>query len=140
MEVEVDPDTGKCHVKRVVVVNDVGRIISPETCNGQQYGGTYMGIGRGNTEAVYYDPQTGLKLNDNLIGYPIALINDCSGEIDCHLVETGLGYGPYGSYGIGENAGAIAPWLTGSAIYNAIGKWVDFPTTPDKVLKALGKV
>jgi len=25
------------------------------------------------------------------------------------------------------------------AIHNAIGKWVDPPATPDKVLKALGK-
>jgi allantoicase len=31
--------------------------------------------------------------------------------------------------------------VTSSAIYNAIGKWIDdFPTTPDKVLKALGKI
>lgn len=140
MEVEVDPDTGQCHVKRVVVVNDPGRVMSPDTCNGQQYGGVYMAISRSNTEAVYFDPQTGIKLNDNLIFYPIALMNDCSGEIDCHLVETGLSYGPYGTCGIGESGTAAAQWLTGPAIYNAIGKWVDYPTTPDKVLKALGKI
>jgi hypothetical protein len=27
-----------------------------------------------------------------------------------------------------------------SAIQNAIGKWIDPPATPDRVLKALGKV
>jgi CO/xanthine dehydrogenase Mo-binding subunit len=32
-------------------------------------------------------------------------------------------------------------WITVSAIHNAIGKWVnDYPTTPDRVLKALGKI
>jgi CO/xanthine dehydrogenase Mo-binding subunit len=31
--------------------------------------------------------------------------------------------------------------ITSSAIYNAIGKWIlDYPITPDKVLKALGKI
>jgi CO/xanthine dehydrogenase Mo-binding subunit len=138
MEVEVDPDTGKCDVKKVVVVNDVGKVINPDSCNGQQYGGTYMGIGRSNTEAIYYDPQTGIKLNDNLLGYEVPVLNDC-GVIDCHLVETGQGYGAYGSVWIGESAGAIVSPLTAAAIYNAIGKWVDLPTTPNKVLKALGK-
>jgi hypothetical protein len=42
---------------------------------------------------------------------------------------------------MGENVGACLSGITSSAIYNAIGKWVlDFPTTPDKVLKALGKI
>ncbi len=31
--------------------------------------------------------------------------------------------------------------ITGSAIFNATGKWVlDYPTNPDRVLKALGKI
>jgi hypothetical protein len=31
--------------------------------------------------------------------------------------------------------------IAASAIYNAIGMWViDYPTTADKILKALGKV
>ncbi len=141
MEVEVDPDTGKVDVKRMVVVNDVGKVVNYDTAIGQQYGGCYMGIGRSLTEAIYYDPVYGVKMNDNLIGYPVALMNDCSGDIDCHLVETGLGYGPYGAYGLGESSGACASVLGNAAVYNAIGKWVnDFPTTPDKVLKALGKV
>jgi CO/xanthine dehydrogenase Mo-binding subunit len=112
MEVEVDPDTGKCYVKKVVVVNDPGRVMNPDACNGQQYGGVYMAIGRSNTEEVIFDPQTGVKLNDSLVGYGIALMDDCSGEIDCHLVETGLGYSAYGTCGIGESGNAAAQWLT----------------------------
>jgi CO/xanthine dehydrogenase Mo-binding subunit len=31
--------------------------------------------------------------------------------------------------------------ITAGAIYNAIGKWaLDYPTTPDRVPKALGKI
>ena len=139
-EVEVDPETGLVQVTKHVVVNDVGKAINPDAVNGQQYGGSYMGIGRSNMEAIYYDPQTGVKLNDNHVGYEIPTMNDI-GPIDCHIVESGFGYGPYGIYGIGESATACTTTVTAPAIYNAIGKWVtDFPTTPDKILRALGKI
>ena len=139
MEVEVDPDTGDVEVTKMACVNDVGKAIDPNSCNGQQYGGAYMGIGRTFTESVQFDPPTGVKLNDNLIGYAIAVMNDC-GPIDCKLVETGLAYAPYGHTGMGEDPGATVSVMGGTAIYNAIGKWIDdYPITPNKVLKALGK-
>jgi xanthine dehydrogenase molybdenum-binding subunit len=139
-EVEVDPETGLVEVTKHVVVNDIGKAINPDAINGQQYGGSYMGIGRSNTEAIYYDPKTGVKLNDNHVGYEIPTMNDV-GPIDCHILESGFGYGPYGIYGIGESGAACTTTVTAPAIYNAIGKWItDFPTTPDKVLKALGKI
>ena len=138
MEVEVDPDTGGFEVKKVVVVNDVGRAINPDSINGQQYGGTYMGIWRSGFGAMYYDAQTGVKLNDNYIGYPATVMNDC-GPIDCHIVESGLGWGAYGATGIGESGGAMVGTILPVAVHNAIGEWVDYPTTPDKILKALGK-
>jgi CO/xanthine dehydrogenase Mo-binding subunit len=35
----------------------------------------------------------------------------------------------------------MIPALMGPAVYNAIGVWIDdYPITPDKVLKALGKM
>jgi CO/xanthine dehydrogenase Mo-binding subunit len=139
-EVEVDPETGLVEVTKHVVVNDIGKAINPDAVNGQQYGGSYMGIGRSNMEAIYYDPRTGVKLNDNHVGYEIPTMNDV-GPIDCHILESGFGYGPYGMYGVGESAAACTTTVTAPAIYNAIGKWVmDFPTTPDKILKALGKI
>jgi CO/xanthine dehydrogenase Mo-binding subunit len=138
IEIEVDTDTGGIDVKKLVVVNDAGKIINPEAYEGQQYGGTYMGLGRCKQEQIIWDPQSGVRLTDNLINYDIALMNDTE-SIECHQVETGLGYGPYGTYGIGESGGACACVLTRYAVHNAIGKWVDLKTTPEKILKALGK-
>jgi xanthine dehydrogenase molybdenum-binding subunit len=139
MEIEVDVDTGEIEVTKVVNVNDVGKVISPEGAEGQQYGGTYMAVGRGKSEEYIWDEQTGALLNGNLLDYKIATILDV-GPIDTILVETGMGYGPYGSVGIGEDVATVVSALLGPAIYNAIGAWVDdFPITPDKVLKALGK-
>jgi CO/xanthine dehydrogenase Mo-binding subunit len=140
MEVEVDDETGEVIVTRVVTVNDVGKVVSYDGCEGQQYGGAIMGVGRGMTEEVVHDPVTGVMLNGNLLNYKIATILDV-GPIDTILVETGMGYGPYGLVGIGEDVATVVPALVSPTIHNATGKWVDdFPITPDKVLRALEKV
>jgi xanthine dehydrogenase molybdenum-binding subunit len=139
MEVEVDTETGAVDVTNVVNVNDVGKVMSWETCEGQQYGGTIMGVSRGLTEEVVHDPFTGVMINGNLLDYKIATMLDV-GPIQTVLVETGMGYGPYGLVGIGEDVATVIPALLGPAVHNAIGVWVDdFPITPAKVLKALGK-
>ena len=139
MEVEVDTETGEVLVTKVANVNDVGKVVSWEGCEGQQYGGTYMGVGRGRSEEVIHDPITGVMLNGSLIDYKIATILDI-GSVDTLLVESGMGYGPYGAVGIGEDVATVVPALIGPAVYNALGVWVeDFPITPERVLKALGK-
>jgi CO/xanthine dehydrogenase Mo-binding subunit len=139
MEVEVDTETGEVDIIHIVNVNDVGKVISWEGCEAQQYGGSYMAVGRGRSEEVVHDPNTGVMLNGNLLNYKFPGMLDV-GNIDTVLVETGMGYGPYGLVGIGEDVATVVPALIGPAIYNAIGRWVEgFPATPDKVLKALGK-
>ncbi len=139
MEVEVDIETGGVDIVRVVTVNDVGKVINWDGCEGQQYGGAFMGMGRGRSEEMIHDPVTGVMLNGNLLNYKVPTILD-SGPIDTILVETGMGYGPYGLVGIGEDVATVLPTLIAPTVHNAIGKWVDgFPVTPDKVLKALGE-
>ncbi|MBW1667287.1 MAG: xanthine dehydrogenase family protein molybdopterin-binding subunit [Deltaproteobacteria bacterium] len=138
-EIEVDTETGKIEIKKIVNVNDVGKALSPEAVEGQQYGGTYMGIGRNLNEEYVWDPCSGVLLNGNLLEYKWATMLDI-GEIETIIVETGMGYGPYGTVGIGEDVATITTYLLESAVFNAIGKWIDDgPITPDKVLKALGK-
>jgi CO/xanthine dehydrogenase Mo-binding subunit len=139
MEVEVDTETGEVEVTKVVNVNDVGKVVSWEGCEAQQYGGTFMGVGRGRSEEVIHDPATGVMLNGNLLDYKIATMADV-GAVETRLVETGMGYGPYGIIGIAEDVATDVPALIAPAVFNAIGIWVDvFPVTPDKVLRALGK-
>jgi CO/xanthine dehydrogenase Mo-binding subunit len=139
MEVEVDPETGEVEVTRVVNVNDVGRVISWEGCEGQQYGGSYMAVGRARSEEVIHDPATGVMLNGNLLDYKIATIQDI-GSVATRLVETGMGYGPYGLVGIAEDVATLVPALMQPAVCNALGVWIEsLPVTPDQVLQALGK-
>lgn len=140
IEVEVDAETGFAPVTRVVCVNDVGHIFNRQGAEGQQYGGAVMGIGKSATEEKIYCPATGVGLNLDHINYHIGTMNDYP-VVQCFLNESHLGYGAFGSNGIGENVGAAMAAITSSAIHNAIGKWIlDYPITPDKVLKALGKI
>ena len=101
-EVKVDPETGEVTVTKVINVNDVGKALSPETVEGQQYGGTYMGVGRNKSEEYIWDPKTGVLLNGNLVDYKFASMLDI-GPIETLIVETGMGLGPYGSVGVGED-------------------------------------
>jgi CO/xanthine dehydrogenase Mo-binding subunit len=140
IEVEVDTETGLVPITNVVCVNDVGHIFNRRGAEGQQYGGAVMGIGKSATEEKIYCPKTGVGLNLDHINYHIGTMNDYP-EVQCYLNESHLGYGPYGSMGIGENIGASLAAITSSAIYNATGKWIlDYPITPDKVLKALNRI
>ena len=139
VEVEVETETGEVGVTGVTNVNDVGKAINPDAVEGQQYGGSVMGISRVRTEEVVYCPATGVILNGNLIDYKINTMLDC-GPIDPIIIESGMGYGPYGSTGIGEDVATVVPSGLYLAVHNAIGKWVNLPITPDKVLKALGKI
>jgi xanthine dehydrogenase molybdenum-binding subunit len=139
VEVEVDTETGLVEVTKAVCVNDIGHLFNPQGAMGQQYGGAIMGLGRSATEEKIYCPKTGVGLNFDHINYHLGTMNDYP-AVGCILHESHLGYAPYGAYGIGENIGASLSAITCSAIYNAIGEWIlDFPITPDKVLRALGK-
>ncbi len=140
IEVEVDTETGVVDVTRIVCVNDVGHLFNPRGAEAQQYGGAIMGLGRSLTEEHLFCPRTGVPLNYDLIGYHLGTMNDYP-PAKCLINESHLGYAAYGAYGIGENVGASMSGITVSAIHNATGRWVlDYPTTPERVLKALGTI
>jgi xanthine dehydrogenase molybdenum-binding subunit len=140
IEVEVDVETGRVDLTNIVCVNDVGYVFNAKGAEGQQYGGAVMGLGKSATEEKIWCPRTGVVLNNDLIGYHIGTMNDYP-SVQCILNESHLGYSSYGACGIGEDVGASMSGITAGAIYNAIGKWIlDYPITPDKVLRALGKI
>jgi CO/xanthine dehydrogenase Mo-binding subunit len=55
-----------------------------------------------------------------------------------HFLETRAGNAAYGANGISHSLANTH--LIICAIHNAIGKWVDPPATPDKILAVLGKI
>ena len=115
--------------------------MNPDVNEQQLFGGAYAGLGVSGSEAIYYDPKTGVKLNDNLLGYPILTMLD-AGQIEAPIVETHLGWSAYGLFGCSEaGKAATAAALLVPAVYNAIGVWIEeTPVTPERVLRALGKI
>jgi len=140
IEIEIDPETGEIEFENIVCVNDVGHVFNARGAEGQQYGGAYMALGRNRSEEKICCPRTGVGLNYDHIGYQLGTMNDYP-VIQCLLNESHLGYSAYGACGIGENIGAAMSAILCGAVYNAIGKWIlEFPITPDRVLKALGVI
>jgi CO/xanthine dehydrogenase Mo-binding subunit len=137
-DVEVDPETGEVEVTKLVMINDTGKAIRPSSVEGQMEQCMTWGVGFVKFEELVWDKQTGVMLNGSSLDYKPPTILDIP-PLGVELVETRMGGGCYGA------TGATHSFLERAsiqlAVYNAIGKWIaDIPITPDKVLKALGKI
>jgi CO/xanthine dehydrogenase Mo-binding subunit len=139
-EVAVDTDIGEVEILKYVTAQDVGRAINLNTAENQLLGSTLMGIGFGLLEDFIHDPTNGQGLNPTYIDYKIATILDVP-PTTAILVEPINPNTVYGAKGIGEGSLVPGAPAIAHAVYNAIGLRFDsLPITPDKILKALGKI
>jgi xanthine dehydrogenase molybdenum-binding subunit len=139
-EVEVDLGTGRTQVLRLVILNDCGTVMYASGAEAQQVGGQVMALGEALTEELIYDPVRGVPLNFNFIDYKMPTILDMP-TVEPVLLEVWRGAGEYGACGVGEGTLTCTPRAIANAVYHAIGARVDeLPLTPDKVLRALGKI
>ncbi|NLV29958.1 MAG: xanthine dehydrogenase family protein molybdopterin-binding subunit [Acidobacteria bacterium] len=135
-EVAVDLETGEVEILRFGVVADTGKVIRRTSLESQIDQVMDFSAGCQLQEDFFYDRATGVKLNANMLDYRKVGMLDMP-RVDKELVETRAGNAAYGSNGISHSLANTH--LVICAIQNAIGRWVDPPATPDKVLKALGK-
>ncbi len=135
-EVAVDTETGQVEIIRFGVVADPGKVIRWTSMEGQIHQVMDFSAGCQLQEDYFYDKATGVKLNANMFDYRKVSMLDMP-HVDMKLLETRAGNAAYGANGISHSLANTH--LVVCAIHNAIGKWVDPPATPDKVLKALGK-
>ncbi len=139
IEVEVDIETGHVRVLRVVSADDVGQAINPALVEGQVEGAVVQAQGYAVLED--YKTKDGRVLTDQLSTYLIPTILDIPEKVETVLVEVPDPNGPWGARGVGE-----LPYLTvapaiAAAIHDATGVWInEFPFTPERVLRALGKI
>ena len=139
VEVEVDTETGHVHVLRVVSADDVGQAINPALVEGQVEGAVVQAQGYAVLED--FKTQNGRVLTDQLSTYLIPTIWDIPEKVETVLVEVPDPNGPWGARGMGELPFLITAPAIGAAIHNAVGVWIDeFPFTPERVLRALGKI
>ncbi|HEY9529735.1 MAG TPA: molybdopterin cofactor-binding domain-containing protein, partial [Anaerolineales bacterium] len=139
VEVEVDTETGHIRVKRFVSADDVGQAINPALVEGQVEGAVVQAQGY----AILEDWKTrdGRVLTDQLSTYLIPTIWDIPEKVETVMVEVPDPNGPWGARGLGELPFLPVAPAIGAAIHDATGVWVDeFPFTPERVLRALGKI
>jgi len=140
-EVEVDVETGKAKLLRVVATTDCGQIIDPLALEGQIYGSLgSAGIDTALFEESVLDRTTGHILSGNMMDYKWRTFLDLP-EFQNVILETPTSSHRFKAIGVGEISTAPGPSAVLMAISNAIGRRIaDYPVTPDKILKALGNI
>lgn len=139
-QVAVNTRTGEVKVQKYHALQDCGTPINPELALGQIYGGVFKSISHSLWEEMVID-EKGVLTNPNLREYGTPMINDLPEEFGAHLVYTDDAYGPFGGKSVSEISLNGASPAIASAIHDAAGVWIrDWPFTPEKVLRALGKI
>jgi len=138
-EVEVDTETGFVRVLKYVAAVDCGTAINPKLAEGQTDGAVLNGISYALTEEYLFD-RRGKLLNDSFNHYKIFTTADLP-ELKTILVPTYEPTGPYGAKSVSE-IGINGPIpAIANAIFDAVGvRLTRSPFTPERVLKALGKL
>ena len=140
---EVDVDSGFVKLLKHWCVEDCGTIINPQLVDEQIRGGVVQGIGAALFEHCLYD-ERGQLLNGNMADYLVPMAAEMP-DIDCGHVVSPTADSELGAKGAGEAGTAGAPASVMNAINDALRPLgaqplTDMPFTPDKILRALGKV
>ena len=133
-EVEVNVETGKVRVLRIVAAHDSGRIINPTLAESQLEGGIIQGLGYALYEERVLDGRSGLPLNPTMHDYKVPTIADVP-EIDAFFVGTADVVANHtGAKGLAEPPIiGVAPVIA-NAVADALGADVtEIPLTPWRV-------
>jgi CO/xanthine dehydrogenase Mo-binding subunit len=138
-EVEVDCESGELRVLQFSVIADAGRAIHYPSAKAQVEGGAVMGFGHALFEEVVY--QDGQLLNGYPSLYRLPVMGDIPEAFYASMLENEDGPGPFGSKGMSQTSIVTVAPAIGNAIYDATGARVrSLPITPEKILKAMGKI
>jgi carbon-monoxide dehydrogenase large subunit len=137
--VEVDTETGSVHLKRIVAVDDAGRIINPLVAEGQVHGGVAAGIAQALFEELAYDSD-GNPQNANLVTYCIPAASELP-PIEVVNMQTPTPVNPLGVKGIGESGTIGATPAVHNAVIDALSPYgirhIDMPLNGETVWRAL---
>jgi CO/xanthine dehydrogenase Mo-binding subunit len=134
-EVEVDIETGKVGIARLVNVVDCGRPINPRIVETQISGAALMQLGFTMFEKMQLD--AGQVTNASLADYKIPSVMDVP-PMENETVAAHQSNGPFGAKGVGETATFCVPPAIANAIDDACGvRLTELPLNPEAVLRAL---
>ena len=137
--VEVDAETGHVHILEVVSTDDVGKAINPQQVEGQIEGAVVQAAGY--TVLENFVQKDGMVETQHLSTYLIPTVLDVPDRVRSVILEYPDPIGPWGARGMAEMPFLpLAPAVT-AAVHDATGVWFyEFPLTPERVLRGLGKI
>jgi carbon-monoxide dehydrogenase large subunit len=137
--VDVDVETGKVELERLVAVDDAGTLINPLIAEGQVHGGVFTGVAQALFEEFVYDEE-GNPLTGTFVGYAFPSPADLPGW-EAIEMETPTPANALGVKGIGESGTIGATPAVWNAVLDALAPYgvrhVDMPCNGENVWRAL---
>ncbi|HVH23816.1 MAG TPA: xanthine dehydrogenase family protein molybdopterin-binding subunit [Pseudonocardia sp.] len=137
--VEVDVESGKAVVDRIVTIDDAGPVLNPLLAHGQRHGGIAQGIAQALLEEVVYDAD-GNPLTATFADYAFPSAAELP-SFTLVEMETPTHLNPLGVKGVGEAGTIGATPAVQSAVVDAVShlgvRHIDMPTSPLRVWTAI---
>jgi CO/xanthine dehydrogenase Mo-binding subunit len=139
VELEVDTETGRVRITRLVNVADVGTPVNPKIVETQLSGAAIMQLGFTLFEKMQFD-ENGQLRNASLAEYKIPGFLDLPETMINEAVVAEQKTGPYGAKGVGETGTfGVSPAIA-NAIHDAVGvRLTTLPLSAEAVFMALQK-
>ncbi|MDQ3810046.1 MAG: xanthine dehydrogenase family protein molybdopterin-binding subunit [Chloroflexota bacterium] len=140
--VSIDRETGRVTVRKLVCVDDCGRVLNPLLVEGQVIGGIAQALGQALMEQMVFDAG-GQVLSASLADYAIPRAVDMPALHELVLAHTVTPspWNPLGAKGVGESGTVGAPAALANAVVDALAPFgvrhVDMPFTAEKVWRLL---
>ena len=139
---EVDVETGFISLLDHWCIEDCGTVINPLLVDEQIRGGIVQGLGGALWEQCVYDSD-GQMLNANMADYLVPMAAELP-DMRCGHAVSPTFESDLGAKGAGEAGTCGAPAAVMNALNDALAPFAarltDMPFTPQKVLRALGKI
>ena len=137
--VDVDTETGKVVLRRMITVDDAGRVLNPLLAEGQRHGGIAQGAAQALCEEFVYDAD-GNPLTASFADYPFLSATEVP-SFELADMVTPTTYNPLGAKGIGEAGTIGATPAVQNAVVDAVAhlgvRHVDMPTSAQRVWTAI---
>ena len=137
--VEVDLDTGRVVLQRLVGCDDAGTILNPLLFEGQLHGGMAAGVAQALVEEIVYSDDAN-PLTSNFADYSAISAAELPSFELVHMV-TPTPINELGAKGIGESGTVGATPCVINAVVDALAhlgvEHVDMPATPERVWRAV---
>ena len=137
--VDVDTETGKVELRRIITCDDAGRMLNPLLVEGQRHGGIAQGVAQALCEEMLYD-EDGNPQTTNFADYTVISAAELP-PYELVPMETATPVNPLGAKGVGESGTIGATPAVHSAVIDALAhlgvRHVEMPTTPQRVWDAI---